>query len=494
MARGKTALSPDLPFPPTLPQAGNRSKRDCIANTIRNAISTGLLSAQGRLPSSRTLADRWHVSRGTVEAAFDRLCSEGYITRTPGSGTRVSAAVPDSFLPSLTADLHKPNDRLAADVLDRGMLLTSAEAPVQAGIPFIARLAAPDLLRASHWHKHAAEAAKDSGTIDADFMPTRGLYPLRQQVAAYLGVFRGLLCRPEDIFITSGIRHAIDAVARVLLEPSSKVAIEDPGYPGASQIFELAGADMVDIAVDEYGMKVADLEKHPDISLVYTTPAHQSPLGVTMSVDRRESLLKWSHQNQGWIIEDDYDGEFSFQSAPLPALKSQDQHQRVIYCSSFNKTVAANLRVGFMVVPPALQNRMLALSEMIGSPVSGTTQLALAAFMASGDFSSHLRRCRQAYQQRRDVLIRELERHASGKYNVTGGHAGFHFILWLKPGTDEQDIVNQAATVGIALQSLGSLCRRASFGPAFIMGYSALSLSQARFSGRKLGLILGASS
>lgn len=491
MSRGKTALSLDLPLPSALPEAGSQSKRDCIVSALRNAISTGLLSAESHLPSSRTLADRWHVSRGTVEAAFDRLCSEGYITRVQGSGTRVNAVVPESFLPSFTVESYEPVNSTTIEGSDTCVPFAQEKAPVQAGLPFIARLASPELLRASHWQKYATDAAKDSSMMNASSMPIQGSVHLRQQIATYLGAFRGLSCRPDDIFITSGIRHAIDAISRVLLSAGSRAAIEDPGYPGASRIFELAGAETVDVAVDEYGMKVADLEEHRNVSLVYVTPAHQSPLGVTMSVDRRRTLLDWAHKNHVWIVEDDYDGEFNFQSAPLPALKSQDQHQRVIYCSSFNKTVAAELRVGFMVVPATFQSRMRVLWEMIGSPVSATTQCALAAFMASGDFSNHLRRSRQAYQQRRDVVLRELEHHASGKYDISGGHAGFHFVLWLKRGTDEQEIIDQAAAVGIALQSLRSLCRKTSFGPAFIVGYSALSLSQAKFSGRKLGMIIG---
>nr|WKF59393.1 HTH-type transcriptional regulatory protein GabR [Paraburkholderia busanensis] len=496
MPRGKTASSLDLPLPATFPLAGNRSKRDCIVDAIRHAISTGLLPAQGDLPSSRTLAERWQVSRGTVEAAFDQLHSEGYVTRTHGSGTRVSAIVPDSFLPPPSAGgARGPAEKTADAVQDARLPAASPDSPVRAGVPFVARLAAPELLQQSPWQKHSTEAAKGESAADAGSTPLRGLESLRQQIVAYLGAFRGLSCRPEDIFITSGIRYAIDAVARVVLTPGSKAAIEDPGYPGARRIVELAGASTIDVPVDEHGMRVAELEQHSDVSLVYITPAHQSPLGVSLSIDRRETLLDWAHAHRAWIIEDDYDGEFSFQSAPLPALKSQDRHQRVIYCSSFNKTVHAGLRVGFMVIPAALQPRVLALWQTIGSPVSATVQRALASFMASGDFASHLRRSRQAYQQRRDVVLRELDRHAREHITVTGSHAGFHFVLWLnwlKDGMDEQAIVTQAAAAGIELQPLASLCRNVSFGPAFIVGYSALSLAQARFFGRELGSILRA--
>ena len=427
-----------------------------------------------------------------MEAAFDRLYSEGYITRKHGSGTRVSAAIPDSFQPSSARDALAPKVGMESKEAERSQTPTARDPyALHAGIPFVARLPAPDLLDGSHWRKHATNAVKNDPAADLSLTPLQGFEPLRQQIAIYLGTFRGLACRAEEIFITAGIRHAIDAVARLVLSATSKVAVEDPGYVAARRIFELAGAKPVDIPIDEDGMRIGDLAKHDDISLVYVTPAHQSPLGMTMSIDRRSELLEWSRANEAWIIEDDYDGEFSYQTAPLPALKSDDRHDRVIYCSSFNKTVFTGLRVGFMVVPTALQPKMLSFWHTVGAPVSVTEQRALASFMASGDFFNHLHRSRQAYRQRRDAVLRELERHARGKVEIVGDHAGFHFVMRLRPGTDEQELVNEAAAVGVTLQSLRSFCRATDFGPAFVIGYSALSLAQARYFGKKLGLILG---
>jgi GntR family transcriptional regulator / MocR family aminotransferase len=491
MARGKTATSLDLPLPTTLPLAGNRSKQDCISNAIRDAIARKLLPPESDLPSSRTLANRWKVSRGTVEAAFDRLFSEGYITRARGSGTRVSGAIPDSFRP-LSA-----KDPLPLDVEAEKKPVRESRTPrlqeehlVRAGIPFVARLPAPELLDDSHWKRHATNAVKHESVADLNSTPLQGFDHLREQIAIYLGAFRGMSCHAEDIFITSGIRHSIDAVARLILSAGSKVAVEDPGYRAARRIFELAGASVVDVPVDESGMRTADIEKHRDLMLVYVTPAHQSPLGVTMSMARRRELLEWSRINQAWIIEDDYDGEFSYQSAPLPALKSHDKHDRVIYCSSFNKTVFTGLRVGFMVVPSELRSKMLTFWQVVGAPVSATAQRALASFMASGDFSNHLHRSRQAYQQRRDAVLRELDRHAHGKYEIMGEHAGFHFVVLLRAGTDEREIVKEAAAIGITLQPLRSFCQSRDFGPAFVVGYSALSLTQARYFGKELSLML----
>jgi GntR family transcriptional regulator / MocR family aminotransferase len=211
---------------------------------------------------------------------------------------------------------------------------------------------------------------------------------------------------------------------------------------------------------------------------------------VTMSVERRRKLLEWSNDNEAWIIEDDYDGEFSYQTAPLPALKSDDKYDRVIYCSSFNKTVFTGLRVGFMVLPAALQPKMLALWQIVGAPISATTQRALTSFMASGDYSNHLHRSRLAYQQRRDAVLRELERHAEGKFEVIGSHAGFHFVVRIGPGEDEDELVKEAASIGIALTSLRPFCHAADFGPAFVIGYAALSLPQAKYFGRKLSVLL----
>jgi GntR family transcriptional regulator / MocR family aminotransferase len=491
MARGKKASSLDLPLPTTLQVAANGSKRDCIIHAIRDAITKKLLTADSSLPSSRTLADRWKVSRGTVEAAFDRLFSEGYIVRVHGSGTRVSPAIPDTFRAS------SPRNPIAADVStgqkdtqESKSLAIHEQYSVRPGVPFVARLPAPELLEGSYWEKHSTNAVKSEATTDLNSTPLQGIDSLRHQIAMYLGAFRGLSCRAEDIFITNGIRHSIDSIARLILKAKSKATVEDPGYLPACDIFELAGATVVHVPIDEDGMRVDDLVKQRNVSLVYVTPAHQSPLGVTMSVDRRRKLLEWASDNQAWIIEDDYDGEFSYQTAPLPALKSDDKNDRVIYCSSFNKTVFTGLRVGFMVVPAALRPKMLTLWQTVGTPIRATTQRALTSFMASGDFSNHLHRSRLAYQQRRDALLRELERHASGKFEVIGDHAGFHFVVRIGPGADEQGVIQEAAAIGITLQSLQAFCHAIDFGPAFVIGYAALSMTQAKYFGKELGLLL----
>ncbi|WP_175909983.1 PLP-dependent aminotransferase family protein [Burkholderia metallica] len=489
MPRGKAAIPLDLPCPAGLSTGSPQSKQDCIADALRDAILKRLLPGDSPLPSSRTLAARWGVARGTVEAAYDRLGSEGYIARTQGSGSRVCAVVPDSYL------------RAAAQSRDTGLprsgppaaAAPDAAAPeqgVRPGVPFVARLADPGLLPMQQWKKALGASLLAATANDLGATPAQGVEALRDEIAAYLREYRGIPCNAGDIVITTGIRHSIDLVARTLLAPGSTVLMEDPGYVSAWQIFTIAGATVIDVPVDREGIDTASLGRHPEARAAYVTPAHQAPLGVTMSVSRRLELLDWAQRNRAWIIEDDYDGEFSYQTAPLPALKSLDACDRVIYCGSFNKTLFSGLRIGFMVVPAELRPVLSAVWHATARSVGAAPQLALARFIAHGDFAKHLRAARHAYRQRRDIVLDQLAKHALGRYAVSGEHAGFHFVLWLPPGMDDATYVAQARAAGVELQPIRAFCRSARCEAGVVVGYSALTAAHARHGGRLLAKLL----
>ncbi|NTY36267.1 PLP-dependent aminotransferase family protein [Burkholderia diffusa] len=491
MARGKAAIPLDLPCPSGLSTGSPQSKQACIADAIRDAILKRLLPGDGPLPSSRTLAARWGVARGTVEAAYDLLCSEGYIARTRGSGSRVCAVVPDSYLraaaQSRDGNLHRPDTpRAPAGATDA----IAPEHGVRPGAPFVARLADPDLMPMQQWKKALGASLLAATANDLGATPAQGVESLRTEIAAYLREYRGIPCDAGDIFITTGIRHSIDLVARTLLTPGSTVLMEDPGYASAWQIFTMAGATVIDVPVDREGIDTSSLDRHPGARAAYVTPAHQAPLGVTMSVSRRLELLDWAQRNRAWIIEDDYDGEFSYQAAPLPALKSLDACDRVIYCGSFNKTLFSGLRIGFMVVPAELRPMLSAVWHATARSVGAAPQLALARFIGHGDFAKHLRASRHAYRQRRDIVLDQLAKHAGGQYTVSGEHAGFHFVLWLPPGMDDASYVAQAHAAGIALQTIRGFCRSAECEAGIVVGYSALTAAHARHGGRILGKLL----
>ncbi|RQS36411.1 PLP-dependent aminotransferase family protein [Burkholderia sp. Bp8992] len=489
MPRGKAAIPLDLPRPSGLSAGSPQSKQECIADTIRGAILKRLLPADSPLPSSRTLAARWDIARGTVEAAYDILCAEGYVARTQGSGTRVCAVVPDSYLRA--AAQPRPRDTRPAPASAPGA--AEPEHGVRPGVPFVARLADPGLMPMQQWKKALGASLLAATANDLGATPAQGIDRLRDEIAAYLREYRGIPCDAGDIFITTGIRHSIDLVARTLLAPGSTVLMEDPGYVSAWQIFTIAGATVIDVPVDREGIDTASLDRHPDACAAYVTPAHQAPLGVTMSVSRRLELLDRAQRNRTWIIEDDYDGEFSYQTAPLPALKSLDACDRVIYCGSFNKTLFSGLRIGFMVVPKTLRPALSAVWHATARAVGVAPQLALARFIADGDFAKHLRAARHAYRQRRDIVLDQLAKHAGGRYTVSGEHAGFHFVLWLPPGMDAAAYVAQARAAGIALQPIREFCRSARRDAGVVVGYAALTAAHARHGGRILGKLLAAS-
>jgi len=466
--------------------SATNSKQDSAYEALRSAILSKRLPAESRLPSTRTLAQRWSLSRGTLEIVFDRLASEGYVVRVSGSGTRVCAVVPDKYLAADDVSAHGAVSTKA----EVCVVEVSAEVSVQAGLPFVARQADPALFPIPVWSRAMARAMTAMPAQMLALSDAMGLLDLREQIADYLGKYRGIRCDAANIIITTGIRHALDLIARSLIIPGDAVCLEDPGYPSAERLFAMAGARLLHIPVTEDGIDDAQLRQHSDVRLAYVTPAHQSPLGVTLSVSRRLGLLDWASQTGAWVVEDDYDSEFNYNSAPLAALKALDKTDRVIYCGSFNKTLFVGLRVGFMLVPAALRGQLLTTLQTTGRSVGVTEQATLSEFIRNGAFVRHLRAARQAYQQRRDVLLECLAEHAPGCYTVSGQHAGLHFVLGLPEGTDETRFCERAKEVGLVLQPISQFCQTVKLPPSVMIGFTALTLAQVRYNGRKLARLL----
>ncbi|MEX5629488.1 transcriptional regulator, GntR family [Pseudomonas poae] len=470
MSRGKTPSALDLPRPDSL----DRGKQQGAYEALRAAILNRQLPAGSRLPSTRSLAERWQLSRGTLEAAFDRLHGEGYVQRVAGSGTRVCAVIPEQFI-AAPAPRAMPRREVAVDRPESG---------VQSHVPFVARRPDASLFDLKAWARCISRGLLSAGPGALEAGHPAGLPELRAQIADYLRSYRGMHCEADEVIVTSGIRHALDLIARTLLKPGDTACVEDPGYPPARRLFGLAGAEVRAIAVTAEGLDTAQL---PDTArLAYVTPAHQAPLGMTLSVSRRLALLDWAARAEAWVVEDDYDSEYNYHSAPLAALKSLDAHDRVIYCGSFNKNLFPGLRVGFMVVPKALRAALLRTLQLTGQSVGASDQSGLLEFLGSGAFVRHLRASRQAYQARRDVLLDCLGAHCT----ISGQQAGLHFVLWLPSGVEEGEFCSRAAAVGLTLQPLGTFCVEAILPPAVIIGYTALTLAQIRFHGRALAQLL----
>lgn len=490
--KGRTPVSLDLPVPAELSNFGGAiAKQEVAYAALRDAILGGVLGVGLTMPSTRALALRWRVSRGTMETVYDRLCSEGYLSRRRGAGSFVSATIPDSYLMARPMETRReasvsdvPYERKASNSCKQ------VETDVRVGTPFVARLPDPDLFPLKDWSRHMARAiAANSAQMRGKADPA-GLPALRRQIADYLRKFRNVDCGPDDVFITSGIRHAIDLICRCFVTKGDKVCVEDPGYPFAYEIFAMSGAAVAHVPVHLDGFQMNVLRQHDDAKLVYVTPAHQSPLGITMSVSHRLELLEWAESNNAIIIEDDYDSEFSYSGAPLPALMSVDRSGRTIYCGSFNKTLSSDMRVGFVVARGDVRRALSNIWRLVGRSTGLAEQVALESYLRTGAFARHLRVARHAYVQRRDCLLRILESRAHELYAISGHEAGFHFLLWLKNGQSEAEFCAGAASEGIALQPLSAFCRQVVFPPAVIVGYAALAMQQIEDAGRKLAALL----
>ena len=487
MSKGKVTLALELPLPAHGTAA---TKQEGAYVAIRDAILGGLVHAGDRLPSTRTLGQRWGIARGTLENVFERLQLEGYITRRVGSGSRVSAVIPDSYLKALST---------ARETLPGVCVTPEAPTPLhrvehraQVGVPFVARLANPQLLAPAEWASHLQRALAGMKPEQMCSAEPQGAEVLREQIARYLRSHRGIDCQAEHVLITNGIRHGIDMIARCVLRPGDHVCVEDPGYEAVHRIFEAAGATLLHAPIDEEGLCLNGIPDSAHCRLAYVTPAHQSPLGVIMSATRRLELLDWAQRHNAWIIEDDYDSEFNYHSAPLPALKSIDSVQRVVYCGSFNQALFSNLRLGYVLAPPELHHQILALWHIVGRSVGVSEQLGLAAFMRGPGFLRHLRRARLEYQVLRDVVLDTLKREAPGRYRISGEHAGFHLILWVSTDQNESVLIEEAKKSGLVLQPLRAACFQITLESAFVLGYAALTRAQAKSAACQLGRLLRA--
>ena len=470
MSRGKAASNLDLPRPDTL----DVGKQQGAYEALRSAILTRQLPAGSRLPSTRSLAERWQVSRGTLEAAFERLHGEGYVQRVAGSGTRVCAVIPEQFIAAPAA----------AQPVRRPVEPDPPHAGVQSHVPFVARRPDASLFDLKAWARCISRGLLAAGPGVLEAAHPGGLPTLREQIADYLRSYRGMHCEADEVIVTTGIRHGLDLIARTLLQPGDTACVEDPGYTPAQRLFSLAGAQVQAIPVTAEGLDTTRLPEYA--RLAYVTPAHQAPLGVTLSVSHRLALLDWASRADAWVVEDDYDSEYNYHSAPLAALKSLDSNNRVIYCGSFNKNLFPGLRVGFMVVPKVVRPALLRTLQLTGHSVGATDQLGLVEFLGSGAFVRHLRASRQAYQARRDALLACLPEGVT----VSGQQAGLHCVLWLPAGVQEADFCARAANAGLSLQPLGKFCVDVTLPPAVIIGYTALTFAQIRFHGRALAQLL----
>ncbi|MGH9136209.1 MAG: PLP-dependent aminotransferase family protein, partial [Acidimicrobiales bacterium] len=397
---------------------GRRDLAGEIYRQLRRAILDGRLRPGDRLPPSRELARRLSVSRTTVTVAYDRLTGEGFVTSHVGAGTFVSDDVAKP-----TRRPRRVQSSLAPRRIWDGMPLPTvfarpAEFDFRTGIPDA------QLFPFETWRRLMARELRPSAVGPGFYADPAGHVGLREAIARHLGTARAVVATADDVTVTNGTQQAIDIVARVLLSPGDRVAVEDPGYPVTRLLFESLGARVVGVPVDGEGLVVDALP--PNVRLVFVTPSHQYPLGMPMSLPRRMALLAWAQNHNAAIVEDDYDSEFRFAGRPIEPLQTLDTDGRVIYVGSFSKTMLATLRLGFVIVPEPLRRAVQAAKYLTDWHTMLPAQAALAGFLDDGSFARHVRKMRAVYGVRHETILRVLRDEFTGCLDVVPSTAGLH--------------------------------------------------------------------
>src|SRR5262249_31398926 len=410
-----------------------------IYGRIAGAVLDGRLAPGARLPSARSLAAQLSIARGTVETAYHLLAGEGYIVARGAAGTLVTPALDRALLKSGGAARS-----------DRTQIAPAVNS-MSVGPPALFRMGLPalDAFPSKIWSRLFARQARSLGPVDLTYQSPAGQEALRIQVARYLAVARGVSCSPEQVFITGGFQGALGLVIRCLLQPGDVAWVEDPGYDNARKALRLAGARIVGVPVDRDGVDVAKaVAKAPSARLAVVTPTHQAPLTVSLSLPRRMALLAWVARNEAWIVEDDYDSEYRYLGKPLPALKSLDRHDRVLFVGSFSKVLSPGLRCGYLVVPAELIERFAAIADLLQPPPAALVQATIAAFLEQGYLGRHIRRMRQLYAERRAALTEALREHVRS-LDIELQPGGMHLVARLPQGTDDAELVADLLREGI---------------------------------------------
>jgi GntR family transcriptional regulator/MocR family aminotransferase len=375
-----------------------------IHAAIRAMVLEGTLLPGARLPSSRALAESWGLARNTVVAALDRLAAEGFLNPARGSGVFVADVVGARLTrqrgSAATGGLSA-RGRAAADE-------AQALAPPPPG-PLAPDIPALDRFPLDLWHRSVLRSARRWRTALLRANDPRGFAPLRAAIAAHIGPARGVLCEPEQVIVLTSTRMAIALAATMLTDAGDTAAIEEPGYLGARALLAAQGLTLAPMPVDGEGARIDALEG-TRARVLYLTPSHQYPLGYPMSLRRRMAALAAARRLGAWIIEDDYDGEFQFRGHPVPSLHGLSGGARVVYLGTFSKATFPAIRLSYLVVPPDLVEAFAAVRVRIDGATALHSQAALADFMESGAFATHVRRMRGLYGEREAALLHHAAR------------------------------------------------------------------------------------
>ena len=460
-----------------VPRAAAPLHRQLYAE-LRGSILNGRLRKGARLPSTRALAHSLGVSRATVTQSYEQLISEGYLETVVGSGTSVSAQLPEEALqaaPVLTIGKEaRPAKPPKLSFAGQAMLTMQREPETPLPYNFKYCRPAVDEFPLAQWRRLLLRQYRAENVKALDYAADgRGDATLRTAVASYLARARAVQCSPEQILIVNGSQQALALIGQVLLNRGELAALEEPGYHGARQAFQACGAQLHPVRVDAAGI-VPEALPAKGARLLYVTPSHQFPTGAVLPLARRLELLQWAQTTETWVIEDDYDSEFRYGGPPAPALQGLATHEQVLYVGTFSKVMFPALRIGYLVVPRALVNVFEQAKWLQDRHKPAMEQRALAEFISEGHFERHLRRMRKLYDGRRQALTRALQTHFGERVTILGANSGMHLMIRLQTRLTESEVVARATDAGVGLLAASFYYLGRAPQNEFVLGYAPL--------------------
>ena len=455
-----------------LPSRGSRQLRRALHEQLRSAIQAGRLKPGTRLPSTREMAAAYGVSRNTAVAVFNQLSHEGYLHARRGAGMFVAETLPTAVHGGMAEPRAVPDARLAPfwrtpPAAPRNLLMPPVQFDFRLGVAETGRFPY-DVWR--RLHSRTVRAVSKTRPV---FNGAQGKPVLRAAIAHHVSASRAVACDADSVLVTVGAQQAFDLLAKTLVTPGETVvALEDPGYPPMRTAFAAAGAVVQPVPVDEEGLVVERLPAGARVICV--SPSHHFPLGVAMSLRRREQLLDHAQRHGAVIIEDDYDSEFRFGKQPLDALQTLDRHGSVLYVGTFSKSLFLGVRLGFLVLPPWARPALAAAKLFADWQCPPIEQLTLAAFMAEGHLGRHIRKMQALYAARRTALLAGLAAHFGGSLEVIPSSAGLHVSAFLKPALDLERMAQRAREHDIGIYTLREFYQGGAERPGLIFGYGAI--------------------
>jgi GntR family transcriptional regulator/MocR family aminotransferase len=454
----------------------DRSRKTPLGRQVYEQWREGILSGRfrpgERVPSTRELAASLQISRGTVFEAWEQLIAEGYLEATPGSGTFVCRELPDRLLMAREPARTSARSDVPVKLSRYGAALTEDWRRNQredAVIRFSAGIPDQDHFPFPLWRRLMVRHLRKPDSSFFNYVErSAGDQRLRSEIAAYVTRLRAVRCSPEQIIIVSGSQQALDLCTRLLIEPGNEVGFENPGYQGARRVFAAHGARLLPLSIDQSGVVVRDLPRKA--RLIYVTPSHQYPTGVSMSLARRLELIEWARSSTAVIVEDDYCSEYRYSGPPLPALQGLASGVAVVYVGTFSKVMFPGLRIGYVISPPALVPFFTRAKWLADTQSPMLEQAALADFLGEGHMERHIRRMRRLYGLRREVLLASLRKYFGDSAQVMGDAAGMHAMVRF----DDKGVSQRALRNQVELVATDNYYLTPPPSNEFILGFSAL--------------------